>query len=39
MRRNREGNTMKKVLYIFGALACLVGLFYFILMLTRDMAG
>ena len=39
MRRNREGNTMKKVVYIFGALACRVGLFYLILMLTRDRAG
>lgn len=29
---------MKKVLYLIGALACLVGLFYFILMLTRDIA-
>ena len=31
-------NPMKKLLYLLGALVCLVGLFYFILMLTRDMA-
>ena len=29
---------MKKLLYLLGALICLVGLFYFVLMLTRDMA-
>ena len=29
---------MKKIAYLIGALACLIGLFYFILMLTRDMA-
>ena len=30
-------NPLKKVAYLIGALACLIGLFYFILMLTRDM--
>ena len=31
-------NKKKKIAYLIGALACLIGLFYFILMLTRDMA-
>jgi len=26
---------MKKLLYALGAIVCLIGLFYFILMLTR----
>ena len=39
MRGNHKSNPVKKILDIVGALACLVGLFYFILMLTRDMAG
>lgn len=38
MRGQHEHNPMKKLLYLLGALVCLVGLFYFILMLTRDMA-
>jgi len=32
-------NPMRKILYLIGALVCLVGLFYFILMLTRDLAA
>ena len=34
MKKGAPGS-MKKIGYAFGALACLVGLFYFILMLTR----
>ena len=31
----REFFLMKKLLYLIGAAVCLIGLFYFVLMLTR----
>ena len=33
--RRREGSAMKKLGFLIGAIVCGIGLFYFILMLTR----
>ena len=34
-RDKKEFFLMKKLLYLIGAAVCVIGLFYFILMLTR----
>jgi len=37
MKGRHGGNPMKKIAYLIGALACLVGLFYLVLALTSHL--